>query len=251
MPPRYPTLWGVFFDLVAAVLFRQRRSFGEDARASVALLEPPLQIIGKEYIPSTGPCLVTTNHYQRPGFPTWWLALGISAAMPCEVLWVFAERWTYPDWLRSSLYTPVTRWAFHQAAQVYGFTTMPPMPPQPDEVAARARAVRRVLAYARQAEHPVIGLTPEGRDVEGDGLGWPPPGAGRFMLHLAATGLELLPVGVYEDGEALCVRFGPCYRLEAPQAKSPDERDRYASQLVMEKIALQVPAQLRGEFHTG
>ena len=49
-------------------------------------------------------------------------------------------------------------------------------------------AVRRLFAYARSTPNPILGLAPEGMDLPGGILGWPPPGGGRVMLQLARNG---------------------------------------------------------------
>lgn len=234
--------------LVFAALLGRQRSFREDARACVARLTPPLVVHGEANIPIAGPCVLTINHYTRPGFGAWWLAFAVSAALPVEVHWVFTAEWTYPDRLRRQFITPATRWLFQKFAGVYGFTTMPAMPPDPRDVARRARAVRQVLNYARRAQAPLIGLAPEGMDFETGGLGMPPTGAGRFILHLNDLGLLLSPVGVYEAEDRLCVHFGPPYSLEIPAGLAAAGRDRAASQAVMRSIAALLPEYLRGEF---
>ena len=179
--------------------------------------------------------------------------MAISAVIPQEVHWIVTAAWTYPDWLRSHFLTPASHWSFQRVANVYGFTTMPPMPPRPEDTQRRARSVRKVLSYARKVEQAIIGLAPEGRDSPEGGLCTPPPGTGRFMLHLADMKFDILPVGVFEHKDELYVRFGPGYRLPTSQdpglADLPvDGRDRYISRTVMERIARMVPERLRGEF---
>jgi hypothetical protein len=228
-----------------ALLTGERRSFRADAMFCASRLQPPLKINGLENIPASGPCLVTTNHYTRPGLRAWWLALAVSSAVPAEIHWLITSAWIYPDRLRSATITPVTRWVLKHLAQVYGFTNMPPMPPVPQDVLRRAEVVRRILKVARQSEHPLIGLSPEGGDFAAPGrLADPPPGAGRFISHLCALGLEISPVGIFEEAECLCLRFGPRYRLEALPGLPATARDRYASQQVMQRIADLIPATL-------
>jgi hypothetical protein len=249
MPSGYGLPKELLPRLGLALLIGERRSFRTDAVRCASLLQPPLKIYGKENIPASGPGLVTTNHYARPGFRAWWLALAVSAAVPTEVHWLITSAWTYPDRLRSATITPVTRWVLQRLAQVYGFTCMPPMPPDPAEVIERAEAVRRVLKYARQAERLLIGLAPEGGDFATPGrLAEPPPGAGRFILHLCALGLEISPVGIFEEEDCLCLRFGVRYRQDASPGLSPSARDRYASQQVMQHIADLMPARLASNY---
>lgn len=249
--PEYPFPRRVALRLAMRVLFGGQLDFRQDARRCVAGLAPALQVLGREYIPQAGPGLLTLNHYTRPGFPSWWLTLAPSALVPGAIHWVVASAWTYPDRLRSALFTPATHWAFSRMARAYGFTSMPPMPPRPAEEAGRAQAVREVLAYARLAQQPLVGLAPEGRDgLPGGGLVAPPPGAGRFMLHLSSLGLPVIPLGVYEAGDppGLCLRFGPPYRLAAPPGLPSAERDRCASDEVMRRIAALLPPALRGVY---
>jgi hypothetical protein len=184
------------------------------------------------------------NHYSRPGFGAWWIALGISAAIPVEVHWMMTAGWTHMGALQ-----PVTRWLFSRLARVYGFTTAPPMPPDWREVEARARAVRQVLRFAR-LENAVIGLVPEGRDLPGGILGQPPKGVGRFMVQLVKHCKRIVPIGVYEEGEYLCFDFGLPFTLNLPSNMSPGERDQHASQCVMGAIANQLPWRLRGSYAT-
>jgi hypothetical protein len=208
-----------------------------------------LQVLGGENIPESEPCLLTFNHYFRPGFGVWWVVLAISSQVPGEIHWAMTSAWTYPPGWRDRLVTPATRWAFRHVARVYGFTTMPPMPARPQEVAERARAVREILAYARRAPMPLVGLAPEGGDQPGGLLNMPPAGSGRFILHLAELGLEIAPVGAYEADGGLCLCFGSRYRLSVLNGLSADERDVAASRIVIGHIAALLPTALRGVFN--
>jgi hypothetical protein len=203
-----------------------------------------MRTLGSENIPACGPCLVTVNHYARPGFRAWWVALGISALLPFEVHWLVTAAWTYPDPLRRRTLTPATRWVLRRIAARYDFTSMPPMPPDPADVRARAEAVRRVLRFARSHPCPVIGLAPEGMDPADGRLGRPPPGAGRFIALLSGLGLPILPVGVCETQDRFCLHFGRLYRLELPAGLSPDDQDRVISRQVMGQIARLLPPEL-------
>lgn len=254
MPPHYPIAWGRVARLAQAVLFRQRRSFRADASAFMNRLQPAPRVDGAEYIPAEGPCLLTVNHYYRPGFGAWWLTLAIASLLPVEIHWIMAAAWTFtdPDGQkhphRARLFTPPTSWLFHRIAETYGFTAMPPMPPSPNGVERRARAVRQALEYARRTARPIIGLAPEGGDAPGGVLRWPPPGVGRFVMRLSQFCQDIIPIGVYEDGDRLCVQFGGPYRLPALPGLTADQRDRRASELMMRRIALQLPPRWRGEF---
>ena len=236
------TLW-------SAAIHRPR-SVAQDALRAVKGVDPPLDVLGADNIPPRGPCLVTCNHYTRPDFAAWWIALAISAAVAShrapdadqDVHWVMTAAWTFPEsrWRRQVL-TPITRWAFARAARVYGFVTMPPMPPDPDEVEARATAVLRTVRLARRAarEGGLVGLAPEGMDAHGEKLGQPPKGAGSFIVLLIGAGLPVLPVGVTETGGRLRVSFGQIFRPEIPARRA--ERDSAVARQVMAAIAHQLP----------
>jgi hypothetical protein len=240
--PRYPLPWFTGLRLLRDSLLRQSRSFREDAIQTVKTLSPQPRIINPNHIPCNGPCLLVINHYSRPGFGAWWIALGISAVVPVEIHWMMTAGWTHMGVLQ-----PVTRWLFSHLARVYGFTTTPPMPPKPGEVEARAVAVRQVIRVSR-SEKAVIGLVPEGRDFPGGILGQPPKGIGRFIIQLAKHCQRIIPVGVYEEAGFLCLNFGVPFILDPPSTLPPNERDQIASQWVMAAIANQLPWRLRGKY---
>jgi hypothetical protein len=247
MIPEYPIPFRLINKLALAAIFNKPRSFRQDALDCVTLLQPPVKILGKEHIPEGKGFVVTFNHYSRPGFGAWWIALGISASITSEVHWVMTSGWTYPDWLRAHTFTPTTNWAFQKVAQVYHFTNMPSMPPRPEDVFRRSQAVRNVLRYAQRMEQPVIGLAPEGGDSPGGTITIPPPGTGRFIQHLCEAGLGILPVGVFEE-DCLCLNFGAPYSIEIPTNKNANARDDIIRRMVMRRIAALAPARLRGEF---
>ena len=240
--PRIPTrLW---FKVITASLWLRPRSFAADARAAVSDILPESVMRGLENIPKDGPCLITCNHYTRPGLDAWWGALLISAAVAsqrdpaadAEIHWVITAAWTFLDnpWRRKHL-TPLTRWAFERVARVYGFITMPPMPPSPDEVFARAASVRRTLRLAREIapKGGMIGLAPEGRDTP-DVVGSVPEGVGDFIAHLCKAGLPILPVAVDESQGHLHAYFGPTFQPTIPADKST--RDHAVAGQVMSVI---------------
>jgi hypothetical protein len=153
-----------------------------------------------------------------------------------------AGAWTYPDspW-RKRVVTPATWWAFRRVARVYGFVTMPPMPPDPSQVEARAAAVRATLRLAK-ALAPVggmIGLSPEGQAVPEAHVQEPPPGVGEFVALLVRAGLPVLPVGVHDTAGHLRLSFGPAFLPEIPVDRR--ERDRTVARQVMDAIGRQLP----------
>jgi hypothetical protein len=242
--PRYGLPSDVVVGLAFNALFGLKRSFCTDAIRCIGRLKPSLLVIGEENIPENGPCVLTVNHYYRPGFGAWWIALAIAATVPVEMHWVVTGELLY----LGKFGGPLSRWALARIAKTYGFTTMPPMPPRPGDVEARAKAVKTVLKLVKQSGNTVLGLAPEGADQGGGQLSLPPLGAGRFGLLLAGLGSGFVPVGAYEADGAFCLHFGPAYRLDVPSGLSADEKDRTAAEVMMKNIAVLLPESLRGEF---
>lgn len=246
--PSYALPSAVTLSLARDVLLGRQRSFQTDARRFVNGISS-LRVIGSTPALHSAPpgWLITVNHYSRPGFRAWWIAIALASVIPAEIHWVITSAWTFRDPLRSRLFTPLTEWLLRHIAHTYNFTAMPPIPPRPREAAQRAQAVRKVLKYAHATKQPVIGLAPEGMDSPDGKLMTPPPGVGRFIAHLAGAGLTILPVGVFEDAEpgAFCIRFGPPYHLPHDLPHDPEARDAHVSILVMQAIANCLPASLR------
>lgn len=235
-PPR------LVMRVVRDLLLGRRRIFCEDARVLAESLGGRLVVAGLEHLPQDAPCVVTFNHYARPGFGVWWLAAALAAHLPAHTHVVMTAELTH---LFPPLGVALSRWALGQAARMYGFTSMPP---RPQDAPARAASVRRVLRHVDTTPHPVILLAPEGGDAPDGRLAWPPQGVGRFLLLLAAKGLQVIPAGGWEAAGALHVRFGAGYRLSVPPHLSADEKDRAAARAVMTHIAALLPEHLRGDF---
>lgn len=234
--------------LAGSIVTLRQRSFRQDALIWERFRRSPTKIYGSENIPTIGPGLITINHYFRPGFRAWWMTLAISASIPHEIHWVMTDAWTYPGKFLGLLRTRLSRLLFRRIARVYDFTSMPPMPPNPSETAERAQSVRRVLSKVKLDPSILIGLAPEGGDSSSGDLQIPPSGVGRFVLHLCQSGLTIYPVGIFEEGEQICLNFGSPYKPAISPDLSPDERDRAGSELVMSHIALLLPTLLRGAF---
>jgi hypothetical protein len=246
--PRYPYPPGWIPALARDALLGRVRSFRRDALACVERIVPAPDLSGADPGRIATPCVVTVNHYARPGFHAWWIALAIAAALPVEMHWTMTGEWTFPGRWYGFAARPLSRFVLARLARVYGFTAMPPMPPRPQDVEAHAKAVRRVVELARSRKNLAIGLAPEGGDQVDGKLSMPAPGAGRFALLLAGCGLDFVPVGAYETGGRLRLSFGDRYRLEQRAGSSSAERDRAAARVMMEHIAAQLPPALRGEF---
>jgi hypothetical protein len=235
---------------LASMLLRRPRSFARDSALALTGLRPEPEVLGAIEVPAQGPCLVACNHYGRPGFGAWWFTFAIQAAIaarrapaaPRDVHWVMAAAWTYPSgsW-QDRILTPLSFWAFRRVAGVYGFVNMPPMPPRPFEVEARAVAVRRTLRLAQRAarEGGMVGLAPQGGDVV-HLLDPPPEGVGEFIALLVQAGLPVLPVGVAEQGGRLRVSFGALFWPSIPPRRQG--RDEAVSEQVMAAIGRQLPA---------
>ncbi len=249
---RYPR--SLILQVGWALVRGRGRSFADDAARLYRTIVPPPRVEGLEQVPASGGLLVIFNHYHSRSFASWWSAIAIAGLIRGRrpqgdggVAWVMAGAWTYPDPLRGRTLTPLSRWTFARLARVYGFVAMPPMPPRPYEVEARALAVRRVLALARRTAPPLIGLSPEGHDSPDASLIVPPAGVGRFLLLLAAR-LTLQPVGIFEEGAQLHVRFGRPFTLSPAADLAPKERDAWAGDQAMLAIGRLLPPRLWGAY---
>lgn len=246
--PDYSYPPGLFTGLARDILFLRHRDFQKDAKACIENLNPPLQVLGKQNIPQQKACVLTVNHYHRPSFGAQWFAFAISATVPAPVHWVITGEFTYPGKWYEPFASLGSRILLKRIAHIYGFTTMPPMPPRSKDVEARAVSVRRVLEVVRHAQNPILGLAPEGHDPPSGVLSRPATGLGRFALLLAKAGLTFIPVGAYEADGVFYLHFGERYELKVTSKLSIDEKDRCAAQIIMEKISHLLPLHLRGEF---
>jgi len=248
--PDYSYPPGLFPGVALDVILLRPRDFHKDAKACIENLKPSLQVFGGENIPQQGSCVITVNHYHRSGFGAQWIALAIAALVPINMHWIMTGEFTYPGKWHETMGSIGSRILLRRIAYIYGFTTMPPMPPRAKDVEARAASVRAVLEYVRRAKDPILGLAPEGYDLPGpEGvLTRPATGLGRFGLLLSKAGLKFVPVGAYEANGVFYVHFGESYELNIPRHLLPDEKDNQASQIIMENIARLLPLRLRGEF---
>lgn len=248
MFPNYTYPAPLVIKIMTCLIFGRGRSFREDARRIIANQRPGILILGRENIPTHGACVITFNHYHRPGFQAWWLALAVAASVEQEMHWVVTNELTYPQKCYGFFGRPLSRWVLRRLAKLYAFTSMPPMPPRPQDAEARALAVRQVLYHIRHTEKPMLGLAPEGCDNPDGSVCMPATGAGRFGLLLAANGLSFVPCGIFESEGRLCLRFGPGYDLHLPAGLTAREKDLQASRIIMQHIANLVPIALRCEF---
>jgi len=246
--PKYSYPRGFWAGIACDILLLHSRKFRDDAKACSANLHPPLRVLGTENVPQHGPCVITVNHYQREGFGAQWLAIAIGACVPADMHWVMTGEFTYPGKWYEILGSIGSRLLLNRIAHIYDFITMPPMPPRPKDVEARAASVRAVLEYVRHAENPILGLAPEGGDSADGKLAHPASGLGRFGLLLSNAGLKFVPVGAYEMDGVFTIHFGEAYELHVARDLSAAEKDAQAAQIIMKHIAQLLPLHLRGEF---
>lgn len=230
------------------MLLGRGRSFRLDALKIIACQKSEVQILGSEFIPKDGPCVITFNHYHRPGFQAWWLALAVAASVEHELHWIVTNELTYPKKWYGFVGRSLSRRVLERLAKIYAFTSMPPMPPRQQDTEARAMAVRQVLAFVKHTEKPMLGLAPEGCDNPDGIVCLPAPGAGRFGLMLASNGLRFIPVGAFEEDGRFCLRYGPSYYLQVPTGLTASEKDTLAARIIMQNIANLLPSSQRGEF---
>lgn len=248
MYPRYGYPWRTVLGVGRGIVLGGRRSFRADACACLGRLRPAPLVDGAEHIPPSGPALIAVNHYHRPGFAAWWIALALASVVPTEMHWIMTDEWTCAGKPYAAAGRVASRWLLRRVSAIYGFTAMPPMPPRSEDVLRRALAVRQVLEFVRAHPDAILGLAPEGMDTPGGVLSRPAAGTGRLILRLAELGFHVVPVGVYEEHGRLCLRFGPPCRPEPAPGLSGRELDRAAAQMVMRAIAALLPPPLRGEF---
>jgi hypothetical protein len=195
--------------------------------------------------------VITVNHYYRAGFAAQWIALAIAATVPVDMHWVMTGELTYPGKWYASLGMILSRFVLYRISRVYGFTTMPPMPPRPKDVEARAASVRAILETARHGKDTLLGLAPEGGDSADGKLARPASGLGRFGMLLSSAGLKFIPVGAYEADGIFTIHFGEAYDLHISRelsANEKDAKDAQAAEIIMKNIARLLPLHLRGDF---
>jgi hypothetical protein len=234
--PAYPSINPFAIRAIAARLSNRKRSLRADSLKLCGKLTPPIRYTGLENLPAGGPLLMTTNHYSRPGFNTAWIAIGISAALPVELTWVMSNEWLFEGNPFAFILRPAMRFVLRSLTLAYHFLPMPTMIPGFSTPQQRSSGVRQVIERLRTQPETVLGLTPEGMDIPGGGLGLPPAGAGKFILYLCQMGLPIMPVGVCEHNGCLEIRFGQVYSLTAQISSTPKDLDLAVRQQVMEPI---------------
>lgn len=242
--PSFP--WQTALGAAAALISGGKRSLHRDALRCTRAVR--IEVVGDEHIPQAGPGVILVNHYFRPGFSAAWIGMIVSAVIPIELVWVMSAAWTEAQTLETRIKAAISVPLYPRLARVYGLISMPPMPPRPHEVDARARAVRQILAVARRRPPALLAMAPEGQDPPGGVLMRPPSGVGRMLAILAGYGHRFYPVGIYEQGEAVVLHFGPAFHLSLPEGLRSDQIDRQAADEAMQAIAALLPPGLRGVY---
>lgn len=228
-------------------LRNQSRSFQQDAVQLIRSVRPAPLVLGLPPEFSRPGLVVAVNHYHRPGFGAWWIALCLAASLPTRMHWMMTSAWVYPDRWRSWTITPLSRRVLVRLARCYGFTSTPPMPPRPQDFSARAAALRSLLRALGSMERPVLGIAPEGADAAGGVLQSPADGVDHLFHLLWKRGMHFVPVGVYEHDGRLTARFGERLDLPDPSGGPEPGRDSIL-EYVMRGIAACLPLKLRGDF---
>lgn len=246
--PKYSYPPGLFARALWDFILLYRRDLQSDAKACIEDMKAELRVLGTENIPQQGACVLTINHYHRPGLGAQWLALATTAVVPVKMHWVVTGELMCRGKWYEAIGSRSSRIFLKRLAHIYDLTTMPPMPPRPRDVAARAASVRAILEYVKHVKDPVLGLSPEGHNPPNGVLSRPATGSGRFGLLLSKAGMRFIPVGGYEVDAVFHLHFGEEYELNVPSGLSADEKDERAMRIIMENIASLLPPHLRGEF---
>jgi hypothetical protein len=235
--PYYPSIIPTVLKCLLARITGRKRSAHMDAVHLCAQVQPPILYDGMEHLDLKRPYVVTVNHFARTGFSTAWIALGVSAALPPEVIWIMSNEWLFLDSKFAFILRPLMRFVLKGITDAYSLIPMPTMVQGYSTSQARAAGVRETVQRVRADKNCIVGIAPEGMDSPEGGLMLPPSGVGRFLLQLQQMGLSLLPAAVFEAEDSLHIRFGPAYHLEPSEDQTSIAVDLAARQQVMANIA--------------
>ncbi len=236
--PRYHFPLKLLLEIIISALLNKPRSFQKDSHTAL-LRNPFIKLSGKADIQNQDSFLLTMNHYSRPGFLIIWAAMAIAVTLNRPMIWVMTRAWTNRSGGLDAIRSWLTSCLLKRVAKIYGFVTMPPMPPDPSEQIERTISVRNIMQAVRTQADAVLCLAPEGRDFPPGKLGAPPPGTGKFLTYLSRYYTQILPAGVYEQEGHLVVQFGTPDALR--DVLNPQDSEDQISWRVMQQIAMCLP----------
>ena len=244
--PVYRLPISLVLGIMASFIAGKKRDYRKDAARACKGITPPPVVCGAENIPFKGPLLVTLNHYSRSGFFIIWASFAIAASLPVNSIWMMTRAWTDRGTGWDRLRTGLTTLVFKRLADIYGFITIPAMPPDPDEIIDRAVSIRKLMNSLQSQPQAMLCLAPEGMDFSGGVLGSPFPGSGKLIFQISKILKNIQPVGVYEEKGKLIIKFGKIYPLEV--CNDSESVDEFVIHSVMEKIAELLPERMRGGY---
>ncbi len=251
--PRYTYSIHLLLLPALRVLLGVKSSISRDAALLLRGAHPTPRVLNAHNIPPASPFIAVQNHYDRPGLGAWWGGALVAHVIgahrtrePREVRGIMAAEWWYPPGWQKLIKQPLTRWLFGRIAKTYGIVRLPPLIDEYRGTAAPA--LKRAIALTRGADPALVALAPEGMGNEGGVLREPPAGAGLFMQLLSHDRIPFLPVGVYEEEDALTANFGAPFELNVPRGLAREAKDREVCRQVMGEIARCLPKKIQGRY---
>jgi hypothetical protein len=211
-----------------------RRPFAWDAEWIAHKLHTPNPTIsGVEHIPRTGGVLVVANHYQREGMWIGWAGGLITNAVnnirparaPVRIVVTDSQR---VKWFGREFTMPLSRWFLGRIAHAWD---MIPIPADQADKAGQAATLRTCLTLLSKGQ--VVLFFPEGERGIAGKLSDALPGTGTF-IGLANRHAQILPCGLWEEGEQLRAQFGAPITFQ-------NRDDDSIRQQVMAAIAALIP----------
>ncbi len=252
--PSYHLPIAVLARAAYAAIRRQPRNAWLDTLYLTDRINPPPAVAGVEHVPRIGPCVILSNHYERPG-GVWvgWGAIAISASLARHrpdtppIRWVMTTTWADCYLGPCRIAPEYLGWVLRGLAFVYGLILMPAhdLPTHDTQRWSGALALREIFRSLAEVPDQVVALHPEAGGFET--MISPPRGSGRVLAAFDRRGIPCVPTGVFEDDGRLVVRFG----APLPLGSLADLDDDQAAAQVMRAIARLVPPAVRGVFADG